>query len=1197
MVDAAQRCLCPITHRSWGTIDIMHRSDAVPRYNSAPPSDRLPINQTSAPDPWEPPLPLRRRGVAKGAAIWEAVCHVAENRVRRAWPSLADRGVQGGGVNVDRVNLASRAAVLIVVIGSLSALSTASSAATRASATVRGVVLLGAAKAEGVEVSLVSSTHKVVATAVTGVTGAYSVSAPVGTYDLRLVSSDQIATGSVNLSRDRSLNVTLDTQDNVNVTVRTSAGGPVADASVAAASTGTVLLKNTGGLTIKSSMSGHPGCVTSTSGSCHVGLLEGEPSKISASWDGSTPGVTSVRPESLVATATVTLPDPITVSGIVESALGVPTGGATAELAFGSITLGESTTTSNGKYSLTVEPGSYRLSFGDAGQVMSGMVDLHSSETENVQFQALAPMTVEAVDVDGKPVANANVSVSNLVPSSGVASYGTGFQELLATGVPTSCTTNLAGECSVQSVVGGVVDAVVTTQSGLAVDVRGYPGSSPVVAQIPGPAQPVPYEGVIQSGGQVDSADFQQISLADFGTGLPVSSGPIANGLFFASAPPGKYQVTMWGPSGQINGTINLQGPTDTVVTVPLREPLVVETSDQSGDPVPGVQVNQSTFTPESITEPFGAFTVTSSTPGCYTNAEGQCFVDGFVGDQIPMGLSAPDGQDESVSPTIPPGGGTVDVQFATPVVLSGTLIDSNGDPVSDATISALSQSDSAYVATSGSGSFSLALLPGSYNMVVTGDGQRLYGSATITSSTAVTIQLAPNEPVSIDVTDSLNSPIANTSVVTFTDDSKPVSWSTPFGSWDVLGLESGCTTAGSGACSITAPLGTELNGNATIMTAHLAGSVLIAAGSNSLNLQMTVPDEPITISGQVLLDGNPVAGATVLSYGAPSTTDASGDYSVTTLPGAINLQVQAGTFYLAVDGTTSTSETEDILLPTTAEATTTALDSSGAPIPGARVSFANDNALSLVEPNGWTANGYQKGPACTTNGNGRCSVSAWIGGTGQVYATSPSGAQGISSDTIEAGSNDFTVQCPTATTKATVLGEVATAAGAPVLDADVLLYSGSTLVVSALTNGSGEYSMSALPGNYTTEVVTPTQQLTGSVSFQDPIVDNFQLAPTATVVVHVESSGGGPVPGVAVASTLLEPGPGGNSSTSSTVATSYAPQLFCTTDASGACALTLTQGSAATIWALASDGEVRSSTIEAPGATTSVTLKLLAAG
>ena len=272
-------------------------------------------------------------------------------------------------------------------------------------------------------------------------------------------------------------------------------------------------------------------------------------------------------------------------------------------------------------------------------------------------------------------------------------------------------------------------------------------------------------------------------------------------------------------------------------------------------------------------------------------------------------------------------------------------------------------------------------------------------------------------------------------------------------------------------------------NYTATASAANYAGTsapVTLTAGSTTTQNFALTPN-PGTITGTVTDAGTaaPLAGATVSYSGGSTTTNASGQYTLTSVPeGSYTLTASASGYTSqsrSVSVGPGATQTQNFALPTATGAITgTVTDAAtGKPINGATVSYSGGSA--------------------TTNASGQYTLASVPPGTSTVTA-SASGFTSQSASVIVTADSTTTQNFGLSPNPGTISGTVTDAGtGAPIAGATVSYSGGSTT-----TNASGQYSLASVAeGSYTVTASASgytSQNRTVSVGPGATVTQNFAL-------------------------------------------------------------------------------------------------------
>ncbi len=382
-------------------------------------------------------------------------------------------------------------------------------------------------------------------------------------------------------------------------------------------------------------------------------------------------------------------------------------------------------------------------------------------------------------------------------------------------------------------------------------------------------------------------------------------------------------------------------------------------------------------------------------------------------------------------------------VQLASSTGTTGTIVgkvtDSTGSPLSGAVVSY----SGGQASTDANGNYSLADVPaGAVQLTAAMSG---YASQTETVNvTAGQTVTAPTFALSAVATGSITGLVTDTS-------NNPLS---------------GVTVAYSGGSATTDTTGHYTLNNvpegSVALTASLTGyqsaseTVSVTANQTTTAPTMQLAAAPVgSIKGQVTnTSGQALAGATVAYGGASTTSDSSGNYTLSNVPaGTVQVTASLSGYQTATQNVTVTAGQATTANFTLAQATTATVTgtvkniSTGALIVGATVSYSGGSA--------------------TTNSSGVYSLSNVPGGT-QTFTAAANGYLSSSSTiAVNGGTNTLNFQLSTA---GQIAGKITNSSGATVAGATVVMSGGiiaTTVTVSS--NSTGNYISGWVPiGNYT---------------------------------------------------------------------------------------------------------------------------------
>jgi protocatechuate 3,4-dioxygenase beta subunit len=427
----------------------------------------------------------------------------------------------------------------------------------------------------------------------------------------------------------------------------------------------------------------------------------------------------------------------------------------------------------------------------------------------------------------------------------------------------------------------------------------------------------------------------QTVAIAPSGTGNYVSSTTDSNGNYNFQVTPGNYLIRVSGNNSlsanapatysiQSSATLSLQQ--SKIMNIPLniyKMSLLVQ--DSSGNPQANVKI--STNAP-SETAPIGTVTNTSassnysSSAGLTTDATGSATLWLFPtsnGNNYTITAVPPTGSSfvtTNLSGVTLTANKQVTLTMATPVTLSGRVLDGTGQPLTNQTVAIAPSGTSNYVSsvTDSSGNYNFSVAPGNYLIRVSGSNPVTANApASYSIQSSGTLSLTQNKVMDIPLTvysialhvqDINGSPVSNIKIST-----NAPSETAPIGTVT--------NTSASSSYSNSAGLVTDASGNATLWlfptsfgnnytitgtpptgssftTTSISGVTLTANSQQTLTMKA-----PVTLSGRVLDGvGQPLANQTVAiapsgtSNYVSSTTDANGNYNFSTTTGNYLIKV-----------------------------------------------------------------------------------------------------------------------------------------------------------------------------------------------------------------------------------------------------------------------------------------------------------------
>jgi len=439
---------------------------------------------------------------------------------------------------------------------------------------------------------------------------------------------------------------------------------------------------------------------------------------------------------------------------------------------------------------------------------------------------------------------------------------------------------------------------------------------------------------------------------------------------------------------------------------------------------------------------------------------------------------------------------------------ISGSVTDSTGAPIANATVSYSGGSTTA--TTNSSGAYTLSVAPGTYSVIATATGYQssTQSNVTVTSGASTAINFSLSQTVgtiSGTVSNSTGTAIANATV-------------------SYSGGSTTATTNSSGAYTLSVAPGTyTVTVTAADYQPSAQSNVTVILGTTTANFSLTLT--PGTISGTVTSStGTAIANATV-SYSGGSTTattNSSGAYTLSVAPGTYSVTATATGYQSSTQANVSVTATTTTtvnfsLTQTPGTISGTVTSSTGTAIANATISYSGGSTTA------------------TTNSSGAYTLSV-APGTYSVTAT----AAGYQSSThanltVTAGTTS-TVNFSLVRSAGTISGTVTSSTGAAIANATVSYSGGSA---TANTNASGGYTLNVAPGTYSvTASAAGYQSATQSnvtVSVGTTTTANFSLLQLiGTISGTVTNSTGAAISGATVAYS------GGSTTAASNAAGSY---------------------------------------------------------
>ena len=407
---------------------------------------------------------------------------------------------------------------------------------------------------------------------------------------------------------------------------------------------------------------------------------------------------------------------------------------------------------------------------------------------------------------------------------------------------------------------------------------------------------------------------------------------------------------------------------------------------------------------------------------------------------------------------------------------VTGKVTDSGGTAISGATVSY----SGGQASTDSGGNYSLAGVPaGSVQITASATGYTSQSeTVTVTAGQTTT---APTIALSSVPTGSITGLVTDTSA-------------TPL---------AGATVAYSGGSTQTDSTGHYTLNNvpegSVTLTASLSGyqsaseTVSVTANQTTTAPTMQLATAPVgTIQGHVTnSSGTALPGATVAYGGASTTTDSSGNYTLSKVPaGTVQVTASLSGYQTATQNVTVTAgqtTTANFTLSQAAAGTVTGTVkniSTGQVIVGATVSYSGGSAM--------------------TNSSGVYSLSNVPGGTQTITASANGYLSVASTVTVNSGTNTLNFQLSTA---GQIAGKVTDGTGAAVAGAAVQIVGGGIATnITVTTNATGNYISGWVPiGNYTVTVTA-----TGFTTTSAAATVNTGVTTTLNFTMGTGGGGGG---------------------------------------------------------------------------------------
>ncbi|MED4051937.1 carboxypeptidase regulatory-like domain-containing protein [Priestia megaterium] len=790
--------------------------------------------------------------------------------------------------------------------------------------------------------------------------------------------------------------------------------------------------------------------------------------------------ITATRTTTITAGQTQVLnvilqPQPGNVTGTVLSQDGTPVNGATIRLIdqFNTITT-TVTTNTQGQYTIpNITPGQYSLTASSSNfQSQSRGVTINSGQTTVSNFTLIpSPGTV----------------IGTITSSAGTPVEGAVIEVLdSGSNVIATATSNAQGQYTINQLAPGTFRLRATAQNfqtsllGFTIQ-AGQTTTQNIVLQ----SSPGTLTGTLtdaQTGNPLIAASVNVVNQA--GVTIATATTNAQGQYAIANLAPGTYTVT-FGQQGYASQTVGtgVRANTTTTLSTALNQNLGVITgtvTNNQGAPLIGTVINvflNNNLVASVNTNEAGTYTIPNLAIGNYTvNALSQNFQSQVKGAQVSAF------QTTTVNFTLIPN----------PGVLTGTIIDTNGNTVSGAVVNIRTNTGGAVIgnaASDQSGLYTVPnLAPGTYIVTATAPNLQISSQGTTIQSnqtTTLNFKLAFS-PVTINgkiLNQQTGEAIAGAQIqVRILDGNGAVVA-------NVLANQQGVFEVPQLAPGTYTVFATAPNFQTNF------ASVNVPPGSQP-NIQISLTPSPGYINGQVVnvITGDPVGGATISIVNQNNVqlktvlTDSQGNYSIEGLsPGSYNIVVSATDFQSTIIGA--------IVL---ANATTTA-PIALSPSPGTIIGNVSPNQPNTVVQLYNTNNIFIQSTIADTNGNYQFLNLA--PGSYIVKAQSPSFIT-QSTGALVSSNVATTVNLILPPNPASIAGVVLDINENAIPNAIVqVLDANDTILGTAGTDSNGNYSIENLPpGSFTTVVTAPNfGSKIGGITLRPGVVINavnFNLVP-----------------------------------------------------------------------------------------------------
>ena len=787
--------------------------------------------------------------------------------------------------------------------------------------------------------------------------------------------------------------------------------------------------------------------------------------------------------------------NPGAISGQVLNTTPVPIAGATVNAIQNDILIGSATTNGSGDYTINgLAAGSYIVTAAASGyQTGTTGAAVLAGQTTTVNFSLLSsPGTISGTVISadgGMPISNALVQVS----SGGTVIYSAltnGSGNYTVTGVAAGSYTVTAASATYDTgVTGATVTAGDTTTVNFSLEASPGTISGTVTSQATG----LPISGALV-----------EANLASIVVGFAVTDN---SGYYvIPGVAPGSYIVDAYATDYQTGtaGAIVLSNQTTTVNFSLQSSPGIISgtvTSAMGGTPIASTLVQviyDGAVIDSTLTDSSGNYLITGVAPGSYTVT------------------AAATSYDTGVTGAIVSANETTIVDFslaASPGAISGTVTSFVGSiPISGALIEvSLDNTIIFSTLTDNSGNYSISgVAPGSYIVHAhAANYQTGTMGAIVIASITTTVDFSLHA-----------SPGAISGSVRSAATGLPISGALVEANLASIVIGSAVTDS-SGNYSIPgmAPGSYIVDAYAANYETGTAGAIVLSNETTAVDFSLQ--SSPGTISGTVTsaMGATPIAGAVIQVIYDDAVidsilTDSSGDYIITGLaPGSYTVTAAAASYDTGVTGAiVSANETTivDFSLdasPGAISGTVTSFVGS-TPIPGALIEVSLDNIIIF---------------STLTDSLGDYSISGVSPGSYIVHAYATNYQTGTTGALV-ASNTTTTVDFSLLASPGAISGTVTSAiTGSPISGALIEVSLGSIVVDSAVTDNSGNYSISGVPpGSYIVDAYATNYQ-TGTagaiiLSNETTTVDFSLQSNPGTLSGRVTSSmGGSPIAGALI--------------------------------------------------------------------------------